>query len=62
MSSKQLNLTPDQLYEAFTDLIELNKLNLRLFEMDGMDREYAACSALLEFQQLLVDSCFEDVH
>ena len=43
MPTKQLNLTPDQLYEALTDLIELNELNLRLFEMDGTDTEYAAC-------------------
>lgn len=62
MPTKQLNLTPDQLYGALTDLIQLNELNLRLFEMDGMDTEYAVCSALMEFQQLLVDSCFEDVH
>jgi len=62
MPTKQLNLTPDHLYEALTDLIELNKLNLRLFEMDGMQEELIACEALLDFQQLLLETCFESVH
>lgn len=62
MTTKRLTLSPDQLYDTLQTLVELNELNLRLFEMDQMDTEYAVCSALMEFQQLLVDSCFEDVH
>lgn len=61
-STKRLTLSPDQLYDTLQTLVELNELNLRLFEMDGMQEELAACEVLLEFQQLLLDTCFESVH
>lgn len=62
MTTKRLTLCPDQLYYTLETLVELNRLNLRLFEMDGMQEELIACEALLEFQQLLLDTCFESVH
>lgn len=62
MPTKLLTLSPDQLYDTLQTLVELNRLNLRLFEIDGMQEELAAWEALLEFQQLLLDTCFESVH
>lgn len=62
MTTKRLTLSPDQLYDTLQTLVELNRLNLRLFEMGGMEDELIACQPLLEFQQLLLDTCFESVH
>lgn len=55
-------LSADDLEDALQILIDVNSLNVRLFEQDGMEADAIAAQALMDFQILLLDELIAKVN
>lgn len=55
-------LSADDLEDALQILIDVNRLNVRLFRQDGMEADAIAAQALMDFQMLLLDELIAKVN